>query len=177
MGRRLSVSTRRSLLAAGGIVGAATLTACAERAPTFILEPTPAAAAPLVKMQRLLLWLPSGDKSLEWSFLASQLAKALAPYGVAVETGRAHRLEISRSDDQKAMIESFKPTYRLEIDLVVATSTTIGTTTNVRANMVGTLYEGASRTPLARFHHRARSNVAPELVPEIVEMFRKGGYL
>lgn len=177
MDRASTVLTRRLLLAAGGIIGAAALTACAERTPTFILEATPAAAPPPVKMQRLLLWLPSGDESLEWSFLSSQLAKALAPYGVAVETGRAHRLEISRSDDQKKMIESFRPTYRLEIDLVVATSTTIGGTTNMRTTMVGTLYQGASRTPLARFHHRARSMVSPELVPEIVEMFRKGGYL
>ena len=169
--------TRRLLLAAGGILGALALAACAERAPAFVLEPTPPTAPPPAKMQRLLLWLPSGDKSLEWSFLASQLAKALAPYGVAVETGRAHRLEISRSDDQKALIESFRPNYRLEIDLVVATSTTIGGTTNMRTTMVGTLYDGTGRTPLARFHHRARSMVSPELVPEIVEMFRKGGYL
>lgn len=177
MGRQLSVSKRRFLLAVGGIVGAAVLAACTERAPTFILEPTPAAAAPPVKMQRLLLWLPSGDKTVEWSFFASQLTAALAPYVVTVETGRAHRLEISRSDKQKALIESFKPTYRLEIDMGATASTTIGATTTMQANMVGTLYQGASRTPLARFHHRARSRAVPELVTQIVEMFRKSGYL
>lgn len=177
MGRRAFVSRRRFLLGMAGVISAAVLTACTERAPTFVVEPTPAAAPPPVKMQRLLLWLPSDDKTVEWSFIATQLAASLAPYGVTVETGRYQRLEISRSDDQRALIENFKPTYRLEIDMGAATSSTIGSTTNVQINLVGTLYQGASRTPFARFHHRARSRTVPELVPQVVETFKKGGYL
>ncbi len=177
MGWQSSASRRRFLLISGGGISAAVLTACTERAPTFVVEPTPAAAPAPVKMQRLLVWLPSDEKFVDWAFIATQLAASLAPYGVTMETGRYPRLEISRSDDQKALMENFKPTYRLEVDMGAATSSGVGSTTNTQINLVGALYQGASRTPVARFQHRARSRTAPELVPQVVEVLKKGGYL
>ena len=169
-----SVSRRRLLLGAGIAVSGSVLAACAE--PSFVLEPV-AAAPPPVKMQRLLLWLPPDDKTVDWALFARQLASALAPYGVSVEAGRSIRLSLSRSDDQKASIASFNPTYRLEIDIADATSVGSGTVTAASIIVMGALYRGASRTPVAKFHHHARSRTVPELVPQLVEMFRKGGYL
>ena len=169
-----SVSRRRLLMGVGLASVGGALAACAE--PSFVLEPV-AAAPPPVKMQRLLLWLPPDDKTVDWPIFARQLASALAPYGVTTETGRSTRLSLSRSDDQKASIASFNPTYRLEIDITDATSVGSGTVTAASIIVMGALYRGAGRTPLAKFHHHARSRTVPELVPQLVEMFRKGGYL
>ncbi len=128
-------------------------------------------------LSRLLLWLPPDDKTVDWALFASQLGSALAPYGVTTETGRSSRLSLSRNDDQKASIAGFNPTYRLEIDIADATSVGSGTVTAASIIVMGVLYRGDGRAPLAKFHHHARSRNVPQLVLEIVQMFRKGGYL
>jgi hypothetical protein len=174
MKQNASFPRRLFLQSAGLVSSSAVLAACAE--PAFVLEPV-APAPPPVKMQRLLLWLPPDDKTVDWALFASQLGSALSPFGVTTETGRSIRLSLSRSDDQKASIARFNPNYRLEIDIADATSVGSGTVTAASIIVMGALFRGDSRTPLARFHHHARSRTVPQLAPEIVEMFRKGGYL
>ena len=144
MGRQPSVSRRLFLLASSGTV----LSACVTSDPALIYQ-SPAAAAPPVKMQRLLLWLPPNDDYVDGNSISAGFVAALSPYRVVVEAGRANRLELARGDDQKAAIEQFNPTYRLEIDIIDGVSATRGSVSATSIILRGVLYRGGSRTPLA----------------------------
>ena len=180
MRRQPFMSRRLLLLASSGVL----LAACSPSDPAFIYRASPSTTPP-EKMQRLLLWLPPNDDYLDGKGVSTAFVAALAPYRVAVETGRSSRLELARSEDQKALIEQFKPTYRLEIDVVEGTSeahsitsTTSSTKTTATSIILrGVLYRGADRTPLARFHYRAKSKSAPVFVALVVEKLRADGYL
>jgi hypothetical protein len=103
--------------------------------------------------------------------------KALAPYGVAVETGRSTKLELDRTADQKAITETFRPTYRLEMDIVDASSATSGNISVTAFVLRGVLYRGGSRAPLARFYLQGRDRQAPRLAEEVVANLKAGRYL
>lgn len=168
-------SSRRFFLTGALVVAASAVGACAAK-PSFVYEPLPAASPP-VKMQRLLLWLPPGDYLLDGTKVAAEFVKALAPYGVAVESGRSTRLELDRTADQKAITATFRPTYRLEIDIVDASSATSGNISVTAFVLRGVLYRGDSRVPLARFYLQARSRQAPAFVDQVVANLKAGGYL
>ena len=168
-------SSRRFFPTGAMVAGASALGACAAK-PSFIYEPLPAASPP-VKMQRLLLWLPPGDHILDGTKVAAEFVKALAPYGVAVESGRSTKLELDRTADQKSITATFRPTYRLEMDIVDASSATSGNISVTAFVLRGVLYRGDSRVPLARFYLQARSRQAPAFVDQVVEKLKAGGYL
>lgn len=176
MARQSCLSRRLFLLASGGAASSLFLAACASPDPAFVHEPLPAPSPP-VKMQRLLLWLPENDGRLDGANVAARFVSALAPYGVVVETGRSTRLELDRSADQKEIIEKFRPTYRLEIDVPAGRTVTQGSVTATSFLVRGVLYRGASRTPLARFHFHARSKQVPRFVEQVVEKLKESGYL
>ena len=172
MGPQPSVSRRLFLLA----FSAEALASCVTSDPTFIYEAPPVAALP-AKMQRLLLWLPPNDDRIDATNLSAAFSAALAPYGVAVETGRATSLELARGTDQKGYIDRFNPNYRLEIDIAEGASATRGSQSAMSVILKGVLYRGAGRTPLARFDFHARSKKVPELATQVVEKWKAGGYL
>jgi hypothetical protein len=185
MARRSFLSRRLFLLASGGLASAILLNACVSD-PAFVHEPLASPSPPPAKMQRLLLWLPASDARLDGANVAARFTSALAPYGVTMETGRSTRLEVDRSADQKAVIEKFRPTYRLEIDIPEGRSETStlenrsGSTSGVSATSFvvrGVLYRGDSRTPLARYHFHAQSRYATRFVEQVVEKLKDGGYL
>jgi hypothetical protein len=128
-------------------------------------------------MQRLLLWLPPNDDYVDGNSISAGFVASLSPYRVVVEAGRANRLELARGDDQKAAIEQFNPTYRLEIDIIDGGSVTRGSASAMSFILRGVLYRGAGRTPLARFDFHARSKRVPELAAQVVEKWKAGGYL
>lgn len=167
---------RQFLVVAGGAAGSSVLTGCASPDPDFIHEPLPAPSPP-VKMQRLLLWLPHSDEWLAGTNVVARFVSALAPYGVTVETGRSTKLEVDRSAEQNEIIEKFRPTYRLEIDIRDARTSTQGSATSTSFLVRGVLYRGAGRAPLERFHYRARSKDIPRFVNQVVEKMKVGGYL
>lgn len=175
MKRPISLSRRLFLVASGGAASAGVLTAC-ETAPTFVYEPL-ASGPPPVKMQRLLLWLPPTDDYVDGAKLTSEFVRELAPFGVAVESGRENGLSISRSDDQKKIVRRFNPTYRLEIDLSGGHRATQGSMISMSTHLIATLYRGTSTTPLARFHHHLQSKQAPRFVEKVVQNLKAGGYL
>ncbi len=128
-------------------------------------------------MQRLLLWLPPDDNVLDGQSVSTAFTTALGPYKVVVEAGRASRLELARSDDQKAAIENFNPTYRLEIDVVEGQSGSRGSVSVMSVVLRGTLYRGTGRVPLAKFHYRLRSKNPQDFVSQVVEKLKTSGYL
>ena len=172
MWQQPSVSRRLVLLASSGIV----LAACVTSDPTFVYEPSPATVPP-AKMQRLLLWLPPDDDVLNGKSVSAAFTAALAPYRVIVEAGRSNRLELARSDDQKAAIENFNPTYRLEIDIVEGRSATRGSQSAMSFILRGTLYRGAGKAPLAKFHYHLKSKTPQDFVNQVVEKLKASGYL
>jgi hypothetical protein len=165
------LSRRTLLLAAGGSV----LAAC-ESAPTYVYEPLTSGPAP-AKMQRLLLWLPTNDDVIDGTKLKTDFVRALAPFGVAVETGRNNRLQISRSDDQKEIVQRFNPDYRLEIDLGGGHRAAQGSLSSLSTLVRGVLYRGTGATPLARFNYHAQSKDMPRFAQQVVESLKTGGYL
>lgn len=176
MVRQPFLSRRLFLLVSGGVAGSSALAGCASPDPNFVHEPLPTPSPP-VKMQRLLLWLPYSDEWLDGEYLAARFVRALTPYGVTIESGRSTKLEVDRSAEQKEIIDTFKPTYRLEIDIRDARTSTQGSVVNTSFLVRGVLYRGASRAPLARFHYHARSKQIPRFVDQVVEKLKAGGYL
>lgn len=176
MAQQSALSRRLFLLASGGAAGSSVLAGCAASDPNFVHEPLPVPSPP-AKMQRLLLWLPPDDNWLNGASVAAKFVSALAPYGVTVETGRSTKLEIDRSVEQKEVIEKFRPTYRLEIDLRDARSSTQGSVSTTAFLMLGVLYRGVSRTPLEKFHYRAQSKDTPRFADQVVEKLKARGYL
>jgi hypothetical protein len=168
-------SSRRFFLTGAVVAGASALGACTPK-PSFIYESLPVASPP-ARMQRLLLWLPPSDYPLDGTKVAAEFVKALAPYGVAVETGRSTKLELDRTADQKAITETFRPTYRLEMDIVDASSATSGNISVTAFVLRGVLYRGGSRAPLARFYLQGRDRQAPRLAEEVVANLKAGRYL
>lgn len=176
MAQQSSLPRRLFLLASGGAASSLFLAACASPDQAFIHEPLPAPSPP-VKMQRLLLWLPPNDQRLDGANLAARFVSLLAPYGIVMETGRSTRLELDRSADQRATIERFRPTYRLEIDIPEGRTVTQGSVTATSYLVQAVLYRGASGTPLARFHFHARSKQVPRFADQVVEKLKESGYL
>ena len=170
------LSRRLFLLLSGCVAGGAALVGCASPDPNFVHEPLPAPSPP-VKMQRLLLWLPHSDEWLDGGNLAATFVRALTPYGVVVESGRSAKLEVDRSADQKEIVDTFKPTYRLEVDIRDARTSTQGSMSVTSFLVRAVLYRGAGRTPLERFHYGARSKQIPRFVDQVVEKLKASGYL
>jgi hypothetical protein len=175
MSRPSLVSRRLFLLASGGAAGASVLAAC-ETASNFVYEPL-ASGPPPVKIQRLLLWLPTNDDVIDGRRITAEFVRDLAPYGVAVEAGRANRLQISRADDQREIVQRFQPNYRLEIGFSGGHRATYGSASSLSTLVQAQLYRGASATVLARFSYHAQSRDVPRFVQQVVENLKTGGYL
>jgi hypothetical protein len=170
------LSRRLFLLFSGGVAAGSAVVGCASPDPNFVYELLPAQSPP-VKMQRLLLWLPHSDEWLDGTNLAASFVSALTPYGVVVESGRSAKLEVDRSAEQKQIVDTFKPTYRLEVDISDARTSAQGSMSVTSFLVRAVLYRGAGRTPLARFHYHARSKQIPRFVGQVVEKLKAGGYL
>lgn len=170
------LSRRLFLLFSGGVAAGSAVVGCASPDPNFVYEPLPAPSPP-VKMQRLLLWVSYSDEWLDGGNLAARFASALTPYGVAVESGRQAKLEVDRSAEQKQIIDTFKPTYRLEVDIRDARTSTQGSMSVTSFLVRAVLYLGTGRTPLARFYYHARSKQIPRFVEQVIEKLKAGGYL
>lgn len=173
MRQHLSAVSRRLLLA---IPSVAVLTSCGPSRPAFTYDVLPAAPPP-TKIERLLLWLPPANYVLDDKRVAASFAAALAPYGVALETGNTKPMELERSDDQKSAIQRFNPTHRLEIDIAEMTASSMGRFSGATVVLGGVLYRRDSKVPLVRFTYDLRSREAPDLAAKVVERLRAAGYL
>jgi hypothetical protein len=156
--------------------GAVILGSCGPSRPAFTFDVAPGAPPP-TRIERLLFWLPPSNFILDDRSVAASFAAALAPYGVTLETGNTKVLELDRSDDQRAVIQRFNPTHRLEIDIVELTAASKGAFSGTSAVLRGILYRRDSKVPLARFDYVWRSKDAPGLAAQVVERLRATGYL
>jgi len=170
MWRRSLLSRRGILLASGVVVGSSVLAAC-DKPPTFVHEPFGSGPAP-VKMRRLLLWLPPNDDFIDGTYVTAEFVRLLAPLGIAVEAGRANRVELYRGTEQEEIIRRFKPTYTLEIDVARGAG---GSSPSLLVRAA--LYRGGGSKPLEKFHHHARSRDPRRFVQQIVESLKAGDYL
>jgi hypothetical protein len=156
--------------------GVAILTSCGPSRPAFTYDVLPAAPPP-TKIERLLLWLPPANRVLDDQRVAASFATALAPYGVALETGNTKVMELERGDDQKSVIQRVNPTHRLEIDIAEMTMSSTGRFSGASVVLAGVLYRRDSKVPLVRFTYDLRSREAPDLAAKVVERLRATGYL
>jgi len=92
----------------------------------------PPDAPPPSKIRRLLVWLPPpaatdvyagvthGAQSVLFNnaVFVEALKRALQPYGVEVAVGIGSGFELDRRDEQRALMDQFNPTHRLEVDVV-----------------------------------------------------------
>jgi len=155
--------------------GVAILTSCGPSRPAFTYDVLPVAPPP-TKIERLLLWLPPANRFLDDQRVAASFATALAPYGVALETGNTKVMELDRGDDQKSIIQRFNPTHRLEIDIAEMTVSS-GRFSGASVVLAGVLYRRDNKVPLVRFTYDLRSTEAPDLAAKVVERLRATGYL
>ena len=140
----------------------------------------PRIGPPSAKIERLLLWLPADDRALDAKAVADQFRAKLSPFGVVMGVGRSTALELDRSDDQKALIASFRPTHRLEID-IMASGMSGGTSLLVSpipwVALKAALYVGDSKTPLQTYEYDRVNRAGTKFVDKMVETLQAAGYL
>lgn len=167
---------RRSMFA---MFAASVVASCTPPPPT-LKAISPASAAPTSKITRLLIWLPADDSAADVKVMALQFTSKLSALGVAVQIGRSNALELDRGDDQKPYIAGFKPTHRLEIDVLVSLLSGGGLGVAKRgptAFLKVALYDAMGKTPLRSFSYGPANKFGGEFAQTILAKLNEDGFL
>lgn len=112
------------------------------------------------RVGRLLLWLPPSGAAIDSERLATGLRARLVAQGATVEVGISQPLELDRADAQRPFVERFRPTHRLDIRIISASSTSgsLGRWMNVAAAAL--LYTATGTKPIRGVFITAKSRLA-----------------
>lgn len=151
--------------------------------PTDLLLRAGPDAPPVIKIERLLLWIPSDaaaqvkpglfTKTLfSFTAFADALKARLSPRGVAVEVGTLDPLELDRREAQRAVVARFKPTHRLEIQVDRAVAGNVS-----YILLSGALYNAADAKPVRTFRWGTTGGGAAELAELLVAKLQAENFL
>lgn len=112
------------------------------------------------RVGRLLLWLPPSSAAIDSGRLAASLRARLVAQGATVEVGISQPLELDRADAQRPIVERFRPTHRLDIRIISASSTTgnLGSWMNIAAGAF--LYPATGTKPIRGLFITTKSRLA-----------------
>jgi hypothetical protein len=123
------------------------------------------------RVERLLLWLPPSSAAIDSGRLATSLRARLVAQGATVEVGISQPLELERADAQRPIVERFRPTHRLDIRIISASSTTgnLGSWMNVAAAAL--LYTATGTKPIRGLFVTAKTRLAatPEAADQLAD--------